>query len=123
MSADGHLQSADVTVPCVECGAAATRVQLLWDGGGWRFVYSGIEGGNGDGQQVSEERARDIAIAFAEPLEYARVHEAGLYDDAGFCQGCGAPYCSSHWNISTSGGGHCPKGHFKSLDPHWSPDF
>jgi hypothetical protein len=49
------------------------------------------------------------------------VHTAGFYDDAGFCRDCDAPYCYRHWHVSESGYGYCPRGHGKSLDPHWSP--
>ncbi len=60
--------------------------------------------------------------AFAEPLRYEKVRQADLYDDAGFCAECGVAYCPTHWNVSPGGYGRCPRGHGKSLDPHWSPD-
>lgn len=44
-----------------------------------------------------------------------------LYDDIGFCDECKVPYCDIHWSVSATGYGTCPKGHGKSLDPHWSP--
>jgi len=62
-----------------------------------------------------------IAWAFRPLLRFAQVHTAGFYDDAGFCQDCDAPYCYQHWRVSESGYGYCPRGHGKSLDPHWSP--
>jgi hypothetical protein len=49
----------------------------------------------------------------------AQVHTAGFYDDAGFCRDCGVPYCYRHWQVSETGYGYCPRGHGKSLDPHW----
>ena len=52
-------------------------------------------------------------------IRFAQVRTAGFYDDAGFCQDCDAPYCYQHWHVSESGYGHCPRGHGKSLDPHW----
>jgi hypothetical protein len=36
-----------------------------------------------------------------------------------FDQGCDASYCYHHWQVSESGYGYCPRGHGKSLDPHW----
>ena len=67
-------------------------------------------------QRVAEHR---IAQAFRSPLSFAQVHRAGFYDDAGFCQDCDAPYCYQHWNVSEGGYGYCPRGHGKSMDPHW----
>jgi len=129
---------------CAVCGAAATYVQLVppsreppesegrlnderssnttrRDPTAWRLIYIGIEAGNGSGDDISADEARRFAAAFSEPLEYAKVHEAGLHDDAGFCGECGVPSCRTHWAVSPGGFGHCPNGHGKSLDPHWSP--
>lgn len=85
-------QPRDVTVRCAECGHVAARASLSVAADGWRFVYSAIAAGNGTGDNISEARARQIDTAFAEPLEYARVHEAALYDDAGFCEPCRVAY-------------------------------
>lgn len=136
----------DVRVLCAVCGEVAARVRLLrpghlpppagagWsreDGSahessgtptGWRFVYEGIEGGNGAGDEISEDQARKLSNAFAEPVAFEKVRKAGLYDDAGFCADCRAPYCLEHWRTSPTGYGRCPRGHGKSLDPHWSPE-
>jgi hypothetical protein len=62
------------------------------------------------------------ARAFAEPYTFAKVHTAGLWDDAGFCEECDAAYCYAHWHDDKVGQFRCPRGHWKSLDPHWSPD-
>jgi hypothetical protein len=51
-------------------------------------------------------------------LRFVQVHTARFYD-AGFCQDCDAPYGYRHWQVSESGYGYCPRGHGKSLDPHW----
>ena len=109
---------------CNACGEPASRVELRGpnEDGSWRFLYRGIAAGNGYGSDISPERAALIATAFAEPLTYDAVHEAGLYDDAGFCAHCGVAYCFKHWNPSVTGYGRCPLNHGKSLDPHWSPD-
>jgi hypothetical protein len=72
--------------------------------------------------RVYLERAESLRDAFQEPHPYARVHTAGFHDDAGFCEHCDVAYCHRQWNVSGSGFGHCPRGHGKSLDPHWSPD-
>jgi hypothetical protein len=88
----------------------------------WWLRYDGVESGSGSGHPVGQDQAERIVAAFAEPLTYARVHDAGFYDDAGFCGPCGKPYCYQHWNVSSTGYGSCPDGHGKSLDPHWHPD-
>jgi hypothetical protein len=73
------------------------------------------------GDPIDATRAGRIAWAFRPPLCFAQVHTTGFYDDAGFCQDCDAPYCYQHWHGSESESGCCPRGHGKSLDPHWSP--
>jgi hypothetical protein len=91
----------------------ADRIYLLYDGPG---------GGNGwVGDPIDAERASRINEAFVAPSAQ-RVLAAGFYDGAGFCDSCERFYCFAHWNVSTTGGGTCPQGHFKSLDPHWSPE-
>ncbi|MGO9254210.1 MAG: hypothetical protein ACLP5J_23340, partial [Mycobacterium sp.] len=134
-----------VRVLCAVCGEQAASVELLppglWPGfvddlpvkirefyakerkeKPWWLRYEGVAAGNGSGNPIGEDEAERIAVGFAEPLSYARVHDAGFYDDAGFCGQCGKPYCYQHWNTSPGEYGHCPMGHGKSLDPHWSPD-
>jgi hypothetical protein len=131
--------------PCAACGAPSARVELVapgelpadweqWkndqkdsfrryrDPARWWLLFEGVAAGNGGGDPVTTEEADRLAAAFGLPYSYARVHSAGLYDDAGFCGSCGLPYCSGHWQASRSGYGHCPEGHGKSLDPHWSPE-
>jgi hypothetical protein len=90
--------------------------------GTWRFLFRGVVGGNGSGDDVGPEEAAQLAQAFSPPLTYEKVRQAGLYDDAGFCAECEQPYCHAHWKVSAGGYGHCPQGHGRSLDPHWSPD-
>jgi hypothetical protein len=65
-------------------------------------VFQGVAAGNGYGDPIDASRAGRIARAFRAPLSYARVHTAGFSDDAGFCQRCGAPYCSRHWHLTES---------------------
>jgi hypothetical protein len=88
----------------------------------WWLLFQGVDAGNGGGDAITAERADQIAAAFTLPYSYTQVHAAGFYDDAGFCGSCDAPYCRRHWRVSGSGYGSCPRGHGKSLDPHWSPD-
>ena len=107
---------------CGTCGAAAATIRLSEENGKWRLVYSGPGGSNGRGDEVSAERAGAIAAGFAPPYLGEKIRAAGFHDDAGYCRECGAFYCWTHWNVSGTGGGRCPNGHFKSLDPHWSPD-
>jgi hypothetical protein len=84
------------------------------------FIYRGIVAGNGSGDNIDRERAEEIADAFREPVTFDRVRTADLYDDAGLCKDCNAFYCIEHWN-EHDGFGTCPRGHGKSLDPHWWP--
>ena len=79
----------------------------------------GVATYNGYGNPIDAARAGRIALAFRPPLCFAQVHLAGFYDDAGFCADCDVPYCYRHWHVSGTGYGYCPRGHGKSLDPHW----
>ena len=109
--------------PCSECGVSAATVVLAEYADGWRLTFEGVAGyGNGGGDHVSGERAQAIRDALSPPYESARVQAAGFYDDFGYCTSCEKFYCFTHWQVSTTGGGRCPAGHFKSLDPHWQPD-
>jgi hypothetical protein len=58
----------------------------------------------------------------SEPYSLKKFRAADLYDGAGYCGDCSKIYCTTHWNVTSTGGGFCSEGHFKSLDPHWSPD-
>lgn len=110
--------------PCSECGDPAARVVLAERAGGWHLTFVGVGGsGNGRGDRISEDRAKAIIDALTPPYDSAGIHAADVYDDFGFCTYCAEFYCATHWQISASGGGTCPAGHFKSLDPHWSPDL
>jgi hypothetical protein len=131
-----------VTPPCAECGNPSSRIELVAPGhrpagweqrpstvqasilrrrepGQWYLLFKGVAANNGYGDLIGASEAGQIAWAFRPPLCFAQVHTAGFYDDAGFCQDCDAPYCYRHWHVSRSGYGHCPRGHSKSLDPHW----
>jgi hypothetical protein len=107
---------------CATCRAEASTIQLFEDSGKWRLIYSGPGGSSGSGVDLAPERARAIVAGFTEPYVSANIRAAGFYDDGGFCLQCSRFYCFEHWHPSSTGGGKCPEGHFKSLDPHWSPD-
>jgi hypothetical protein len=133
--------------PCAECGNPPTRIELVapgqlpaeWDNWPsqrqdlfrqyreperWRLIFKGVAAENGYlGDPIDADEAGRITQAFRPPYRFAQVHSAGFYDDAGFCEDCDAPYCYRHWHVSESGYGRCPRGHGKSLDPHWSPDW
>ena len=133
-----------VVVPlCAACGSPSSWVELVapgelpakwqqWDSARqgsfllhrdpqcWHLIVQGIAACNGDGDPIDASKAEQIAEAFRPPLSFVQVHTAGFYDDAGLCPDCNAPYCYRHWHVSESGYGHCPHGHGKSLDPHWS---
>ena len=98
-------------------------IELSERSGGWHLKYEGASGGNGSGDPVSAERAQAILDALHPPYELARIQAAGFYDDLGYCAPCAKFYCHLHWQVSSTGGGTCPAGHFKSLDPHWHPDW
>lgn len=129
---------------CAECGKHSARLELVppgsnpieWDAWTdqfrrayseyhdpemWRFIYSGIEAGNGLGSDISADRAGALAAAVEGP-DLDGLAKEGIIDLVGFCRGCVLPYCYDHWNVSGSGYGTCPRGHGTSLDPHWSPD-
>ena len=112
----------DLSPVCSKCGKPATIIKLVHEANGVCFRYEGICGGNGGGAPISGARADAIRMAFTVPYAIERIKLADLYDDGGFCRECLKFYCFSHWRVSTTGGGQCPKGHSKSLDPHWSPD-
>ncbi len=108
--------------PCAVCKQIATQTLLTQRHIGWHLHYRGICAGNGEGDQVDDARASAIEAALAPPHSEAKFRQAKLYDSAGYCAPCAVFYCSVHWQVSSTGGGRCPNGHFKSLDPHWSPD-
>jgi hypothetical protein len=115
-------QQLSVTPRCTACDQVATTILLTQRHAGWNFQFRGICGDNGDGDIVDDARAALIQTALTPPHTHAKIRQAGFYDDAGFCGPCETFYCRAHWHVSKTGGGHCPAGHFKSLDPHWSPD-
>lgn len=120
--APAPVQVLDLSPPCSDCGAPASRVVLTEHVEGWRLAFEGVAGsGNGGADPISDERARTIREALSPPYASARIRAAGFYDDFGFCIPCERFYCPVHWQVSSSGGGTCPAGHFKSLDPHWHP--
>ena len=102
-----------------ECWDQKRRDRFLGrrDTGRWYFFYEGPAAGNGSGDHIGPDEAARILQGFTEPYSYERVHAAGFYDDAGFCEKCQLPYCSRHWRVSVTGYGRCPEGHGKSLDP------
>lgn len=91
--------------------------------GSYYLLYEGPGGSNGVGQAIEEKQAARIIAAFAAAPTVELIRTAEFYDDAGFCIGCGDFYCPEHWSISTSGYGVCPRGHGRSLDPHWHPEL
>ena len=138
------MRSVTIELPCAVCHRPATRHELVAPGdlpskwstweestqsvylkhsnpAKWNLLFKGITGGNGLGDTIEADEAERITQAFQEPFSYARIRAAGLSDNAGCCDGCEVAYCYHHWNTSESGYGRCPRGHGKSLDPHWHP--
>jgi hypothetical protein len=109
--------------PCSACGARAATVELFEDADGWRLNFVGVaNSGNSGCDQIPEDKAQAIREALTPPYDPAKVAAAGFYDDFGYCTPCERFYCGTHWQVSSTGGGTCPAGHFKSLDPHWRPE-
>ena len=116
------IQVLSLSPSCAECGHPASRVILSQYADGWRLVFEGVAGaGNGDGDPISDEEVQAIRDALSAPYDLEKIQAAGFYDDFGFCVSCEQFYCSTHWQVSSTGGGRCPQDHFKSLDPHWHP--
>lgn len=134
----------DLSTRCEACGGVAAVVELsppnelpaefaAWpedrqasyrqyqDLSGWRLIYNGPGGGNGGGDSIDPVRAAAFQRVLAPPIQLDALDDLDLYDDAGICRECGVAYCPTHWDISVGGYGHCPQGHGKSLDSHWSP--
>ncbi|WP_271765183.1 hypothetical protein [Aquimarina algiphila] len=87
------------------------------------LLYSGPGGNNGEiGDAINLKRKLRIIDAFTKPYIASKIRDQ-FYDMAGYCDSCCEFYCSKHWSSSSFGYGKCPKGHGKSLDPHWSPDI
>ena len=131
---------------CSYCGRRATRLEIFppgtvpseWDewndelrqqfeewreGDGYIMRYEGIEAGDGDfGTPATEEEVLEIISALSPDFD-ADVIRSHFYDSLGYCHECRTFYCRIHWKVSSTAGGRCPKGHFKSLDPHWSPEW
>src|SRR5215471_14006165 len=96
---------------CPACGSPGARIELVapgelpaeweqWDDdrresfgryrdqGQWWLLFEGIAAGNGLGDAIGADEAARIAGAFGTPHSYDRIHGAGFYDDAGFCETC-----------------------------------
>jgi hypothetical protein len=130
---------------CVRCGQTCATVEVIpphtlpldwesWDAKRrslfqqyrkaeeFYLLYEGPGGSNGwVGDPIPAERAQRIIRALTTPTAEL-LSRAEFFDGAGFCESCSCFYCEKHWNVSISGGGRCPKGHFKTLDPFWSPE-
>jgi len=118
------IQVLRLSPPCSECGVRAATVELAEYADGWRLNFVGVaDCGNSGRDRISDEEAQAIRDALSPPYESAKIQAAGFYDDFGYCTSCQKFYCGTHWQVSTTGGGTCPAGHFKSLDPHWHPDW
>lgn len=119
------IQRVPLSPPCAVCGGPAAHVELVEDAEGWLLVFVGTAG-NGTppgGDRITAEKARALQDALTPPYEPATIRAAGFSDDFGYCSACESFYCATHWQVSPRGGGTCPEGHFKSLDPHWHPDW
>lgn len=116
------MSDEDLSPACCICRAPSAIIRLRLEDAGVRFTYEGVCAGNGGGRIIGEEEATALRTAFSPPFTVERVNVAGLYDDAGFCRSCEEFYCFAHWNVTATGGGWCPEGHLKLLDPYWSPE-
>lgn len=131
--------------PCEVCKNPTSRIEIVpanalpcnfnsWDIDSQRIhlegrrlsrpvlLYSGVVAGNGlVGNEKSIEEFTKLVTVLSQPVDLEYIKRE-FCDGAGFCEKCGSFYCFKHWRVSTSGYGHCPKGHGKSLNPHWSPE-
>lgn len=145
LSADGTVRSVVFEPACERCGKASARIEVTppckWpeDSDVWEderrdtykkyrdfsqfyLRYEGPGGGSGSvGNAIDESEAVTILEAFSGPPVPSKI-QGVFYDGAGLCVPCEKFYCETHWRVSVGGFGHCPMGHGKSLDPHWSPD-
>lgn len=126
--------------PCANCGRQGVRLEVLapaelprnmteWspdlqaihrkyaDPSQWRVLLDSVGGGNGvSGHAITPEDAADLRDML-DPFDHERVRRM-FYDGLGFCTRCGKFYCGACWGAGSYG--WCPKGHGKSLDPHYS---
>lgn len=140
-----NIDSVLLSPTCRECGSEGAHIEIVAPSGypesanEWRkselasyeqyrdfsshyLLYSGPGGSNGlIGDTITEERVALLKSAFTKPFDKAKI-KAQFYDMAGYCIPCESFYCTTHWNSTSTGGGTCPQGHTKSLDPHWSPE-
>lgn len=113
-----------VRTRCAACARTAAEARLRTGADGAVLVYQGVVSATGPGgTPITKARARAVVRAFNRPFRTANFEAAELHDHAGVCGPCGEPYCWAHWGQPIGGGGRCPKGHFQSLDPHFSPDW
>lgn len=118
-----EIHMAQLQPRCVVCSGVTATLRLVSRPPVIYFIYSAPGGGNGvDGDRILPSQAERLVAAFKEPYDRAKIEAAGLYDDAGYCRSCQAFYCSEHWEVTASGGGTCPNGHFKEYRSHWSPE-
>lgn len=142
LSVDGTVRSVVFEPACEQCGQASARIEIIpphkWpvDSDVWDeeerdrykkyrdFTEFSLEydgpGGGTTNLGIDEAKAVGILDAFSGPPVPSKI-QAAFFDGAGLCVPCEKFYCYTHWNVR-EGFGTCPRGHGKSLDPHWHPD-
>lgn len=145
MNKNDDIKSICLDPVCSKCGNRAAKIEIVepnaypndaikWNAKDYvhynkfrdfksnYLIYSGPGGSNGFiGNPIDLKRKAALIDAFTKPYNAILIREQ-FYDMAGYCATCNKFYCSKHWYTTSSGYGKCPKGHSKSLDPHWSPD-
>ncbi len=82
------------------------------------LIYSGPGGSNGSiGDLIDLERKERLQNIFSKPYGLDKIQNE-FYDVAGCCIKCEKFYCTTHWDISSTGYGICPLGHGQPFDPH-----
>lgn len=109
----------DLSPVCDVCGEVASTIKLVYDGKTVELIIEGICAGGGG--SISQKRADKVRAAFALPHTAEKMALSGLDNDGGFCKECSKFYCYTHWNVTSTGGGWCPEGHLKILDPYGWP--
>jgi hypothetical protein len=124
VSADKTFMPAKIYHPrCKTCGRPSAQVELTPVQSETRLLYRGPGGSNGQqGNLISNDRAQAIELSLTPPYSSEKFKAAEIYDYAGFCIRCYEFYCTEHWNVTGNGGGTCPRGHFKMLDPFGTMD-
>jgi hypothetical protein len=133
-----------VTPPCAVCQAPAARIELVapgelpagwehWDSRKrdsflrhheperWLLIFTGVAAGNGyGGDPIDAGRAGQIATAFQPPCPSPRSIPPGSTTTPDSARTATPRTATSTGTSPKAAAATVPRGHGKSLDPHWS---